>query len=96
VEEIMELNRLRSTRLQVGQILKVPLPSEEDIARRRLKAEEEEVNTDEAEFYTIRSGDNPWLIAIKHRMKLDDLLRLNDLDEVKARRLKPGDRIRIR
>jgi LysM repeat protein len=44
----------------------------------------------------MKVGENPWAIAIRHHMKLDELLRLNGLNEEKARKLKPGDRLRIR
>lgn len=49
----------------------------------------------EAKYYTVKSGDNPWSIAVKNKIKLDQLLKLNDLNEEKARRLKPGDKLRI-
>ncbi|NGX46548.1 MAG: hypothetical protein K940chlam2_01740, partial [Chlamydiae bacterium] len=45
---------------------------------------------------TVVSGDNPWTIAVKNRIKVDQLLKLNGLNEEKARCLKPGDRLRIR
>lgn len=88
VEEIMKNNDLLSTQLQIGQVLKVPLNSKVQ--------EEEKAPLDEELYYTIKQGDNPWLIAMKHRIKLDDLLKLNELDERSAKRLNPGDKIRIR
>lgn len=96
VDEIMRVNHLSSTRLRIGQILLVPLPSEDEIAQKLADETGEQVRQEAVEYYTVKSGDNPWLIAMKHRMKLEDLLRLNDLNEEKARRLNPGDRIRIR
>ena len=47
-------------------------------------------------YHTIKNGDNPWKIAKQFRIKVEDLLRLNDLDEAKARNLKVGEKIRIR
>jgi LysM repeat protein len=47
------------------------------------------------EYYTIKNGDNPWKIAKQFNLKIDDLLKLNGLDEDKARTLKAGDKIRI-
>jgi LysM repeat protein len=44
----------------------------------------------------MKSGDNPWNIARQHRVNFDDFLRLNQLDEEKARQLKPGDKLRVR
>lgn len=48
------------------------------------------------QFYVVQCGDNPWTIAIKHHIKVSELLKLNHLDNKKARQLKPGDRLRIR
>ena len=48
------------------------------------------------EYYTMKVGDNPWAIAMKHHMKVEELLRLNGLNEERARKLKPGDRLRTR
>jgi LysM repeat protein len=48
------------------------------------------------EYYVIKSGDNPWTIARKFHIKFEDLLRLNNLDEEKAKNLKIGQKLRIR
>ena len=48
------------------------------------------------EWYVMKSGDNPWKVAKNNKIKFDDLLKLNGLNEERARNLKPGDRIRIR
>lgn len=48
------------------------------------------------EFYTIKSGDNPWKIAKQFHVKFDELLKLNKLDEEKARNLKVGEKIRVK
>jgi LysM repeat protein len=88
VSDIMKANKLSSTRLKIGQTLKIPsVGSKPSIAT---------VSNDGAEYYTIKNGDNPWTIAVKHHMKVDELLKLNGMNEDKARRLKPGDRIRIK
>ncbi|ETR79672.1 Membrane-bound lytic murein transglycosylase D precursor [Chlamydia pneumoniae B21] len=47
-------------------------------------------------YYIVQEGDSPWTIALRNHIRLDDLLKMNDLDEYKARRLKPGDQLRIR
>lgn len=79
VEEIMRTNHLIDSRLQIGQVLK--------LAKGSKKGQEK--------YYTVKNGDNPWTIAMKNHMKVDELLRLNNLDEEKAKRLKPGDQLRI-
>jgi peptidoglycan endopeptidase LytF len=48
------------------------------------------------QYHIIKSGDNPWKIAKQFNMKVDELLKLNHLDEEKARNLKIGDKIRVR
>jgi peptidoglycan endopeptidase LytF len=53
-------------------------------------------SSDKEQFYTVKSGDSPWLIANKNDIKLEELLKLNNLDEAKAKKLQPGDRIRIK
>jgi len=87
VSEIMKVNKLTSTRLKIGQVLKIPSTGSTKI----VSAEK----VSGVQYYTIKAGDNPWTIAVKHHMKVEELLKLNDMDEQKARRLKAGDKIRI-
>lgn len=94
IESLKRANNLKSDMLAVGQTLRVPAGKK---AAALSKAESrpalEEANG--AVYYTIKSGDSPWKIARQNNMNLDDLLRLNGLDEDKARNLKIGDKIRI-
>ena len=88
VNDLMKANGLSSSRLKIGQTLKIPAKG----ASRSVASA-----TDEgAKYYTIKTGDNPWTIAVKHHMKVDELLKLNGMNEDKARRLKPGDRLRVK
>ena len=66
------------------------IPASRTLAKAKTKVEEAG-----PEYYTIKVGENPWAIALRHNMKLDELLRLNGLNEEKARKLRPGDRLRI-
>lgn len=91
IERLIEVNGLKTTRLQIGQ--KLVLPDEPQPIKLPQPAGSPVGNE---EFYTVASGDNPWVIANKFRIPLDELLRINRLDEASAKRLKPGDRIRIR
>ncbi len=91
VEEIMRVNGLTHSRLHIGQILNIPLgggtlPSVVKAAPTVAK---------EVKYYVVKNGDNPWTIAIKNKIRVEELLRLNNLDEAKAKKLKPGDRLRI-
>lgn len=82
VKEIMAANHLKSAQLKIGQELKVPVA----VAKAASTGEK---------LYTVRSGDSPWTIASKNKIKLEELLKLNDLDEASAKKLKPGDTLRI-
>lgn len=90
VEEIIKLNSLPNTKLHIGQILYVP-----DSGSGAAVSVKETVASDE-KYYIVKNGDNPWSIAIKNHIKFDELLRLNHLDEEKAKKLKPGDKLRIK
>lgn len=90
VDEMIRINQLPGSFLRVGQVLKIP---EGKVAASKKTPEAQHVA---AEYYTVKVGDNPWGIAMKHHMKLEELLQLNHLNEEKARKLKPGDRLRIK
>lgn len=97
VDEIMRANHLPNTKLKIGQVLKVPVGKQ--VVKKGAPASKPTlVSSDggEARFYTIKSGDNPWVIANKFRMPLEEFLKLNNLNEDKARKLKPGDKVRVR
>ncbi|MBM3192805.1 MAG: LysM peptidoglycan-binding domain-containing protein [Chlamydiae bacterium] len=99
VSEIMKLNRLTDTRLHIGQILFVPKGDEFAPDRSQSAVSETFSSTNsnktEGKYYIVKHGDNPWTIAIKNGIKVEELLRLNNLDESKAKKLKPGDKLRI-
>ena len=89
VYALMQLNDLSSTQLQIGQVLRVPKTQkpEKDLQVKTPNPED---------FYVVKEGDSPWAIALSNGIRLDELLKLNGLDEQKARKLRPGDRLRIR
>ncbi len=91
VSEIMKANHLSSTQLKIGQVLKIPSVSHAPA----VKVDNQETETT-SKFYTVKPGDSPWTIAVKNHMKVEELLKLNSMSEDKAKRLKPGDQIRIR
>lgn len=92
VKEIMKFNNLVNTKLQIGQTIYLP-----PLPKQSIKSE---VSSTPAvakqQFYIVRTGDTPWTIAAKNQLKVDELLELNNLNQEKARYLKPGDRLRIR
>ncbi|MBI3236907.1 MAG: LysM peptidoglycan-binding domain-containing protein [Chlamydiales bacterium] len=94
VDEIMKLNKLSTSNLRIGQSLKLPKKNSSDVVA-VAPSKEVKHTTESAKYYTVKNGDNPWTIASKNHIKLEELLKLNNLDQEKARKLKPGDRLRI-
>ncbi len=92
VDELIKLNRLPSSFLKVGQVLKLPAEKTVAVAQKPRAAEAES----SPEYYVVRIGDNPWKVAMKHHIKVEELLRLNNLTPEKARKLKAGDRLRVK
>ena len=44
----------------------------------------------------MKKGDNPWKIAKQFNVRFEDLLKMNNLDEERARNMKIGDKIRVK
>ena len=96
MDEILRLNQLSGNILRVGQVLKIPdQRGAAPIAKQKPSIEKAPGDLS-PEYYTVKVGDNPWGIAMKHHIKVEELLKLNNLNEERARRLKPGDRLRIK
>lgn len=96
ITAIKQANNLTSDTLQVGQVLRIPVVAKkEDLRAATAKLTPSAVVEGYTRYYTIQSGDNPWKIAKKFNVSVRELLQLNDLDEAKAKSLRPGDRIRV-
>ncbi|QZA58500.1 lytic transglycosylase [Candidatus Rhabdochlamydia porcellionis] len=85
VHEIMRLNGLQTSHLRIGQVLKIPSNHTAS-----------PVLEETTQYYIVKEGDNPSTIAKKNNIKLENLLNLNEMSEEKARKLRPGDKLRIR
>jgi len=92
VEAIIKANDLVDTRLQIGQLLHIP---KNDSSNKQTPDSRAEVAMADLEVYVVKRGDNPWTIARNHSVKLEELLRVNNLDDSKARSLKAGDKLKI-
>lgn len=93
---IKKANNLSSDNLKIGQVLHIPSQSSVTASvGETTNVKTTSHNDSKSEYYTMQSGDNPWKIAKKFQLSVNELLRMNNLDEVKARNLKPGDRIRV-
>lgn len=90
IKEIKRINKLNNDTLTIGKTLKVPVV---DIQPQDTLATPE---SEDGTYYVLKSGDNPWKIARRFHVKYDDILTLNDLDEDNAKKLKPGDKIRVK
>ena len=95
VSAIKKTNHLENEKLSIGQTLILPPKQQNTALDVQGKNGVEETNN-ESIYYVIKSGDNPWKIAKQYGIKYDEILRLNNLDEEKARNLKIGDRIRVK
>lgn len=109
VAAIKSANQLQNEKLTIGQKLKIPAPqtsavSADEGAIKKIEPKDEakpaepkkEPESPQAVYHVVKSGDNPWKIAKQYGVKDEDILRLNLLDEEKARNLKVGDRIRVK
>lgn len=96
VDELVRINQLSSSFLRIGQVLQIPHARKNMTAQNKVQPRPLETPQKHLEYYTVKVGDNPWTIAMKHHLKVDELLKINNLNEERARRLKPGDRLRIR
>ena len=96
VSALKKANHLENEKLSIGQTLILPAAKQKKAAIDANDKLVVEQNENESPYYVIKSGDNPWKIAKQYGIKYDEILRLNNLDEEKARNLKIGDRIRVK
>lgn len=95
VSAIMQANDLTSEKISIGQVLRVPVSSKKEIAPKD-ELQQLALAQAGAEYYTVKNGDNPWKIAKQFHVGFNQLLQLNQLDEGKARALRPGDVLRVK
>jgi membrane-bound lytic murein transglycosylase D len=81
-EEIQRLNKMISSKLAVGQILKISASDPE---------EKRETTNARQTIYSVRSGDTLYGIAQQHNMTLDRLIALNNLSL--RSKIQPGQKI---
>lgn len=101
IKAIKQANDLKSDRLDIGQVLKVPVSTEKKSTTKTTtttttKKADKQIAQSDSQYYTVKNGDNPWKIAKQFKIKVDDFLKLNDLNEEKARNLKVGDKVRVK
>lgn len=101
VDAIKKENNLKSNKLSIGQVLRIPVSSKQNSVADNTQPKPTPTPTavkkaNEPEYYILKSGDSPWKIAKQFHVDFDDLLKLNNIDESKARNLQVGDKIRVR
>ena len=77
---IQSLNNLKSTRLSVGQVLRIP----------RSQAQARNTTTTR---YKVQKGDTPFLIAERYKMSLAEFMRINQL--TKSCTIFPGQTLQV-
>ncbi len=77
---IQSANGLRTTTLQIGQVLKVPVGSSSGATRT-------------VQTYRVKKGDSPYLIARRHKMELSDFLKVNRLTPTST--IYPGQVLKV-
>lgn len=87
VEAIKAANGLVNDQLKVGQVLRVPQIYSAEKPAIPAKIQDSS--------YRVKSGDSPWKIAKQFNVSVEDLLKLNQMDEDSAKNLKPGDLIKV-
>jgi peptidoglycan endopeptidase LytF len=100
VANLMKANQLKSSsKLSVGQVLSIPtaeVAQAKPSVVQEVEASKGAATQVAAKFYTVQKGDNVWAIATRHQLKTEELLRLNKMTPEMARRLQPGDRLRVK
>lgn len=94
VKAIKEANNLQSDKLKIGQVLKVPVGYK--VAKAAPVKGPTPIVAGDPVYYTVQKGDNPWKIAKKFHVKFEDILKLNNMSEEKAKNLKVGQEIRVK
>ena len=67
VNELKELNNLKSDELYVGEQLIVP---------------KQDINMEEYDLYIVKKGDSLWKIAKEYNINVQDLININNLDNL--------------
>lgn len=93
-ERLVEVNRLRRWRLSQGMELLVPVSQRVEEKRPPVELVRGPRQEPDQAVHVVRRGDTLWGIAIKYRVGVKTLARLNGLDPADV--LRPGDRLKLR
>ena len=96
---LMKFNNLKSSHLRTGQKIKLPVDPKlyarnQQIYQAKMAAERKKLESmGNRVEYTVKKGDNPWLIGRKYDVHWKDIAAWNDIQDV--RKLRPGDKLLI-
>jgi membrane-bound lytic murein transglycosylase D len=90
VNQLMKLNNLRSTNLQIDQTLRIESGAE---STRKEQVVEPIKKTGDTKYHTVKSGDTFWKIAQQYGTTVDVIQKLNPSS--KSSELKLGQKIRV-
>ena len=95
VSELKAWNNLRSSRINVGQRLKIHAKKNQSksYTQRKNKPKAAVVTSGSHKYYTIENGDTLWDIAVKEGISFEKLKRMNG--DLNLKKLKPGQQIKI-
>ena len=96
--DLMKWNNLESTKIVIGQKIKVVSTGQEPIARvkpepNNTKPKSTSAPAQKFTLYTIQSGDNLWDVAAKFDVTVSQIKSLNNIKN--SNHLKPGQKIKI-
>ncbi|MBW2622215.1 MAG: LysM peptidoglycan-binding domain-containing protein, partial [Deltaproteobacteria bacterium] len=97
VRTIKSFNNLKSDRIYKGATIKIPVGATRYYAvrkkaqKRLAKGKSKSGTGGYRVRYTVKAGDNPWLIARRHNLAWQDIAYWNNIKNV--RRIKPGQKL---
>jgi peptidoglycan endopeptidase LytF len=89
--DVISKNLKKTPVNQIKALPKVLAPKNSSTTNRTIK-----INDESKQYHYVQRGESPWVIAKKYNLSVEDLLKMNHLDEITARRLREGDRLKVR
>lgn len=97
MNDLMDLNDARGSRLATGQSLRLPsgtkVPSEQSHAKSLNGKQSNNVQA-KADIHVVKDGENLYAISRRYQISLSDLLRWNNLDD--KSKVRVGQKVKIR
>ncbi len=99
ISQIKQWNRLKSSRLRVGQRLyifprKIPASRYQNVSKPKSKTAKTTNTSNKYDIYVVKNGDSLWIIAKKFKnVSVDQIKKWNNIWSAKS--LKPGTKLKI-